>query len=383
MTEEAPATRLDALPRMLGDDLAMSDAFHATPSVRSWMGPCAVVPHPPPHACATWSAVGSGSSTGNRKPPQPAYDAPTRAPASRTLVVAGDRRRRAWPRRCWCSSGSTSQRRSGRNARSGPATSPPGSATTLSCRGTGWSGRDRPPRRQRRRRTSMQLHTLRPRLDVTDVVWVTPRTPQTESLLAGEVVHWADPSPPRDMAAVMRNAAPCRVLFERYTVPLVVSTGAALALSVLPQARMRNIESVYIESATRLAAPSLSGRTLAMMPGSHDLQPVHLPRHPPSGPTSPRPGISTSPGRSGSRDRSGRWSSASARRGLRLPASPGAARAPGPCDAEVLWQTGSDRCRPDSASTGRPPGPSAGDVGPDRRALTWWWPSKCWDRGSR
>ena len=32
----------------------------------------------------------------------------------------------------------------------------------------------------------MQLHTLRPRLDVRDVVWVTPRTPQTESLLAGE-----------------------------------------------------------------------------------------------------------------------------------------------------------------------------------------------------
>lgn len=112
-----------------------------------------------------------------------------------------------------------------------------------------------------------QLHTLRPRLGVKDVVWVTPRTPQTESLLAGEVVHWAEPCPPRDMAAVMRNAAHCRVLFERYTVSLVVSTGAALALSVLPQARLRNIKTVYIESATRLAAPSLSGRMLAMMPG--------------------------------------------------------------------------------------------------------------------
>ena len=96
---------------------------------------------------------------------------------------------------------------------------------------------------------------------------MTPRTPQTESLLAGEVVHWVDPVPPRDMAAVMRNAAACRVLFEKYTVTLVVSTGAALALSVLPQARMRNIKSVYIESATRLDAPSLSGRMLAMMPG--------------------------------------------------------------------------------------------------------------------
>ena len=113
----------------------------------------------------------------------------------------------------------------------------------------------------------MQLHTLRPRLDVRDVVWVTPRTPQTESLLAGEVVHWVEPSPPRDLGAVMRNAASCRVLFEQYAVTLVVSTGAALALSVLPQARMRNIETVYIESATRLDAPSLSGRMLALMPG--------------------------------------------------------------------------------------------------------------------
>ena len=33
-----------------------------------------------------------------------------------------------------------------------------------------------------------------------------------------------------------------------------MSTGAALALSVLPQARMRNIKTVYIESATRCSA---------------------------------------------------------------------------------------------------------------------------------
>lgn len=113
----------------------------------------------------------------------------------------------------------------------------------------------------------MQLHTLRPRLALDDVVWVTPRTPQTESLLAGERVHWAEPCPPRDVAAVLRNARQCRALFEQHEVTLVVSTGAALALSVLPQARLRNIETVYIESATRLDAPSLSGRLLAMVPG--------------------------------------------------------------------------------------------------------------------
>ena len=114
----------------------------------------------------------------------------------------------------------------------------------------------------------MQLHTLRPRLGVgDDVVWVTPRTPQTESLLAGERVHWALPCPPRDTRALARNALACRRLFTEHDVSLVVSTGAALALAVLPQARMRGIETVYIESATRLDAPSLSGRALAMVPG--------------------------------------------------------------------------------------------------------------------
>ena len=113
----------------------------------------------------------------------------------------------------------------------------------------------------------MQLHTLRPRLDVDDVVWVTPRTPQTESLLAGERVHWVEPSPPRDLGAVVRNATACAGLFDRYSVSLVVSTGAALALSVLPLARMRSIETVYIESATRLDSPSLSGRVLSLVPG--------------------------------------------------------------------------------------------------------------------
>ncbi|MCW2739256.1 glycosyltransferase [Nocardioides sp.] len=114
----------------------------------------------------------------------------------------------------------------------------------------------------------MQLHTLRPRLGVgDDVVWVTVRTPQTESMLAGEQVHWMLPCPPRDGAAVARNALAARTLFREHDVRLVVSTGAALALAVLPQARLRGIETVYIESATRRDKPSLSGRAMAAMPG--------------------------------------------------------------------------------------------------------------------
>lgn len=114
----------------------------------------------------------------------------------------------------------------------------------------------------------MQLHTLRQRLMLADdVVWVTPRTPQTESLLEGENVFWVAPCPSRDVGALVRNTAATRKLFSLYDVTLVVSTGAALALAVLPQASLRGIEAIYIESATRISEPSLSGSVLAKMPG--------------------------------------------------------------------------------------------------------------------
>ncbi len=114
----------------------------------------------------------------------------------------------------------------------------------------------------------MQLHTLRRRLEIDgDPIWVTPKTPQTESLLAGEEVFWTEPCPTRDAMAIMRNARLTRPLVRRDDVKLAVSTGAALALSVLPQARLHGIHTVYIESATRLVKPSLSGSILSRIPG--------------------------------------------------------------------------------------------------------------------
>lgn len=114
----------------------------------------------------------------------------------------------------------------------------------------------------------MQLHTLRRRLQIDgEPIWVTPRTPQTESLLAGENVFWTAPCPTRDLRAIARNARLTRSLVRGKDVRLAVSTGAALALAVLPQTRLRGIHTVYIESATRLDSPSLSGSILARIPG--------------------------------------------------------------------------------------------------------------------
>jgi UDP-N-acetylglucosamine--N-acetylmuramyl-(pentapeptide) pyrophosphoryl-undecaprenol N-acetylglucosamine transferase len=113
-----------------------------------------------------------------------------------------------------------------------------------------------------------QLKGLLPQLPIVDdVLWLTPKTPQTESLLEAERTVWLDPSPTRDWRAVLRNARIAHPVLRQVRPRVVVSTGASVALSVLPLARAMRIRTVYIESATRLDGPSVSGRILAALPG--------------------------------------------------------------------------------------------------------------------
>ena len=114
----------------------------------------------------------------------------------------------------------------------------------------------------------MQLVTLAPRLPVDeDRLWMTVPTAQSRSLLADERVHWMAPAPTRSASAVLRNAWSSQAAFKAEEITSVVSTGASLALSVLPMARARGIACHYLESATRVNGPSLSGRLLSRVPG--------------------------------------------------------------------------------------------------------------------
>jgi UDP-N-acetylglucosamine--N-acetylmuramyl-(pentapeptide) pyrophosphoryl-undecaprenol N-acetylglucosamine transferase len=115
-----------------------------------------------------------------------------------------------------------------------------------------------------------QLWKLAPRLQLPpDRIWVTPKTQQSESLLADEEVFWVDRAPTRDGRAAARNAWQVRKLLGRGGphITHALSTGSSLAVSVLPQTALRGIPSAYIESATRVNGPSLSGRVLAHAPG--------------------------------------------------------------------------------------------------------------------
>lgn len=110
-----------------------------------------------------------------------------------------------------------------------------------------------------------ELVRLAERFDASsDSVWVTFDTDQSRTVLAGKRVVYVPYIRPRDISGVLEGARIVRRLFAREKFDRAVSTGAALALSVLPQARLRGVRSTYIESVSRLDGPSLSGKLISM-----------------------------------------------------------------------------------------------------------------------
>ncbi|MFD1810858.1 glycosyltransferase [Rhodococcus gannanensis] len=96
--------------------------------------------------------------------------------------------------------------------------------------------------------------------------WVTFANPQTVGALEGRNSHFVDYIAPRDVKGAARAArwAAGHLRTERYDV--CISTGAALAVSVLPIAAARGLETTYVESISRVDGPSLSGRMLQYFP---------------------------------------------------------------------------------------------------------------------
>lgn len=96
-----------------------------------------------------------------------------------------------------------------------------------------------------------------------DSLWVTFRSPQSESLLRGRRVLYVPYVRSRDLTGVIRSARLIRRLLREERFDRAVSTGAALAVAALPLAALRRIPTDYIESVSRVDGPSLSGRIIA------------------------------------------------------------------------------------------------------------------------
>jgi len=112
-----------------------------------------------------------------------------------------------------------------------------------------------------------QLHQLRTRLVNGDVVWATNDSPQSRSLLDGEVVAWMPYVAPRDLLTALRLIPEARRMVRQPEIDVVISTGSAVAVPFLVAAAMRGLPAFYIESATRADGPSMTGRILSAVPG--------------------------------------------------------------------------------------------------------------------
>jgi UDP-N-acetylglucosamine transferase subunit ALG13 len=116
-----------------------------------------------------------------------------------------------------------------------------------------------------------QLIRLRRRLvpRATAEEWVTFDTQQARHALQGAVVHFVPMIKPKDLGGTVRAWNPARHILEEGGFDAVVSTGAAVGLPFLAEARRHSIEAHYIESAARSQGPSLTGRMIRTIPGIH------------------------------------------------------------------------------------------------------------------
>ncbi|MGH3998281.1 MAG: glycosyltransferase [Pseudonocardiaceae bacterium] len=113
-----------------------------------------------------------------------------------------------------------------------------------------------------------QLNSLAGRISANgDSVWVTHANEQSRSMLADRDVEFVPYVGVRNVPDVLRCIPNARRLLERRKLTRAVSTGSGIALGYLPYLAARGVECHYIESATRVSAPSLTGRVLRWVPG--------------------------------------------------------------------------------------------------------------------
>lgn len=97
-------------------------------------------------------------------------------------------------------------------------------------------------------------------------IWVTHRTPQSESMLAGKRVHYVPFIRARRFDQVLTGTPRLLRLMRREGVDVAYSTGAAVSLAALPLARLVGVEPVFVESLARSDGPSMAGRVHERLP---------------------------------------------------------------------------------------------------------------------
>jgi UDP-N-acetylglucosamine--N-acetylmuramyl-(pentapeptide) pyrophosphoryl-undecaprenol N-acetylglucosamine transferase len=115
-----------------------------------------------------------------------------------------------------------------------------------------------------------QLARLLPRLQIeSDSVLVSYEHHQIPATLCRSTFVAAHHPTTKNLPNALRNYRLAVEVFRRHPIRRVVSTGAGVAVPFLVEARRLGIPSHYIESATRVLGPSLSGRLAQHLAGVH------------------------------------------------------------------------------------------------------------------
>ena len=90
--------------------------------------------------------------------------------------------------------------------------------------------------------------------------WVTFKTSDALSLLAGEDTTWAHHPTNRNLPNLVRNLWLALRIVRRREIQAIVSTGAGVAVPFAIVGRLMQVDVVYVESMARITSPSLTGR---------------------------------------------------------------------------------------------------------------------------
>ena len=109
----------------------------------------------------------------------------------------------------------------------------------------------------------LQMLELRGAWGEGERVWVTFDKADARSLLRSERVHYAFGPTNRNIPNLLRNVRLAWLLVRRERPRALITTGAGVAVPFAWTARLLRIPVIYVESFTRIEAPSLSARMIA------------------------------------------------------------------------------------------------------------------------
>ncbi|MHA6795977.1 glycosyltransferase [Pseudonocardia bannensis] len=99
-----------------------------------------------------------------------------------------------------------------------------------------------------------------------DALWVTNADHLSTSILCDRTAHFVADVHPRDVRGVLRCVPTAHRLWREWKITRAISTGSGIALGYLPYLAARGVSCHYVESATRVVGPSLTGRLLGRIP---------------------------------------------------------------------------------------------------------------------